>query len=49
MSDNHRIEETRIEALIEEQCRLACSRNVIGSLIVAGLLKKRLALLPMRQ
>ena len=50
MSDNHGIEDTSIEALIEEQRRLACSKNpfarVIGSLLVAGLLKKRLALLP---
>jgi hypothetical protein len=50
MSHNHEIEGTSIEALIEEQRRLACSKNpferVIGSLLVAGLLKKRLALLP---
>jgi hypothetical protein len=50
MSDNHGIEETSIEALIQEQRRLACSKNplerVFGSLLVAGLLKKRLALLP---
>ena len=50
MSHNHGIEETSIEALIEEQRRLACSENpferVIGSLLVAGLLRQRLALLP---
>lgn len=49
MSDNHRIEETRIETLIEEQRHLASSKihfnRVIGSLLVAGLLKQRLALL----
>ena len=49
MSHNHGIEETSIEALIEEQRRLASSKllfkRVIGSLIVAGLLKQRLALL----
>lgn len=49
MSDNHGTEETSIEALIEEQRRLACSKNsferVIGSLLVAELVKKRLALL----
>ena len=50
MSDNHGIEDTSMETLIEEQRRLACSKNpferVIGSLLVAGLLKKGLALLP---
>jgi len=50
MSHNHGIEETSIEGLIEEQRRLACSENpferVIGSLLVAGLLKQKLALLP---
>jgi len=50
MNHNHRIEETSIEALIEQQRRLASSKNpferVIGSLLVAGLLKQRLALLP---
>lgn len=50
MSNNHGIEETSIKALIEKQRRLACSKNpferVIGSLLVAGLFKKRLALLP---
>lgn len=49
MTDNHRIEETRIQALIEEQRHLAASKinfnRVIGSLLVAGLLKQRLALL----
>jgi hypothetical protein len=49
MSDNQGIEETSIEALIEKQRRLACSKNpfarVIGSLFVTGLLKQRLALL----
>ena len=50
MSHNHGIEETSIEALIEEQRRLASSKllfkRVIGSLIVAGLLKQKLASLP---
>ena len=49
MSDNHGTEEMSIKALIEEQRRLACSKNsferVIGSLLVAELVKKRLALL----
>jgi len=49
MSHSHRIEETSIEALIEEQRRLACSNipfeRVIGSLLAAGLLKQRLALI----
>ena len=49
MNHNHEIEEPSIEALIEEQRRLACSENpferVIGSLLVAGLLKQKLALL----
>jgi hypothetical protein len=49
MSDNHGIEDTSIEPLIEEQRRLACSKNpfarVIGSLLMAGLLKQKLALL----
>lgn len=49
MSDNYGIEETRIEALIEEQSHFASSKipfnRMIGALIVAGLLKRRLALL----
>lgn len=43
------MEETSIEGLIEQQRRLACSDNpferVFGSLLVAGLLKQKLALL----
>jgi len=50
MSHNHGIEETSIEALIEEQRCLASSgkpfERVIGSLVVAGLLRQQLALLP---
>jgi len=50
MSHNHEIEETSIEALIEEQRRIACSENpferVFGSLLIAGILKQKLALLP---
>ena len=50
MSLDHGIEETSIEGLIEQQRRLACSENpfkrVMGSLLVAGLLKQKLALLP---
>jgi len=43
------MEETTTEGLIEQQRRLACSDNpferVFGSLLVAGLLKQKLALL----
>jgi atypical dual specificity phosphatase len=50
MSHNHRIEETSIEALIEQQRLLACSENpferVFGSLLVAARLKRSLAALP---
>lgn len=50
MSDNHGVEEASIEALIEEQRRLACSGNpferVFCSLVVAALLKQKLASLP---
>jgi len=44
------MEETSIEGLIEQQRRLACSENpfarVFGSLLVAALLKQKLASLP---
>jgi len=47
---SHRMEETSIEGLIEQQRRLACSENpferVFGSLLVAALLKQTLASLP---
>lgn len=47
---SHRMEETSIQALIEQQRRIACSENpferVFGSLLVAALLKQKLAWLP---
>jgi hypothetical protein len=50
MSHNNGIEETSIEALVEEQRCLASSGNpferVFGSLLVAALLKQKLASLP---
>lgn len=50
MPDDYMTEDSRVEELIEAQRRSSISPNpferVFGSLLVAGLLKQRLALLP---